>query len=208
MMGAPSKKTRNAFDVQRRRGHDHLQIRASRQQALEHAHQQIDVQGAFMRLIDDDGVVAAQQRVGGQLRQQQTVGHQHQPRDLGNLIGEPDAKTDAASHRLTDFLGNACGQGARGQTPRLGMRDQRIEAASGLQTILGQLRALARARVAGDDQYLMRPQCLDNGVALRRDRQIGVVLEHELGRAACGGAGSLLTRHALLLAKASLAHRG
>ncbi len=149
-----------------------------------------------MRLVDDDGVVTPELWIEAELRQQQTIGHQSEARGIGDLIGESHAKADAAAHRLSDFLGDAGGQGARRQPPRLRMRNQGVRAASRLEAILGQLSALAGAGVAGHDEDLAAAQCLHDGFALRRDRQIGVVLENELEGAARSGRCSPVIRHA------------
>jgi hypothetical protein len=135
-------------------------------------------------------------RVDAKIRQQQTIGHQRETRGIGDLIGESHAKTDAAAHRLSDFLGDAGGQGARRQPSRLRMRNQGVRAASQLQAILGQLSALAGAGVAGHDEHLAPAQCLHDGFALRRDRQIRVMLENELEGAARSGRRSPVIRHA------------
>ena len=45
----------------RRRGDDQLQVRPLRQDPLEVAEDEVDVEAALMRLVDDDGVVFAQQ---------------------------------------------------------------------------------------------------------------------------------------------------
>ena len=171
--------SRDALHIQCRRGHDEFQIRPPRQQLLQHPEQQIDIERALMRLIDDDGVVTPQPGVGGQLRQQQPVGHQQQTRGVRRLIGEAHAKADAAPERLAHFLGDARGQGARREPPRLRVCDQGVEAAPQFQAVLRQLRALSRARIAGDDQYLIAAQRLHDGFAPRRDRQLRIVLESQ-----------------------------
>lgn len=51
-----------ALGVDGGRGDDDFQVGTARQQLLEIAQQEVDVQAAFVRLVDDDGVVAAQER--------------------------------------------------------------------------------------------------------------------------------------------------
>ena len=51
---------REAFGVDRRGGDDQLQIRALWQQVFQVPQQEVDVQAAFVRLIDDDRVVFAE----------------------------------------------------------------------------------------------------------------------------------------------------
>jgi len=51
--------TREAFGVDGRRRDDDLQVRTARQQLLQVTEQEVDVQTAFVRFVDDDGVVGA-----------------------------------------------------------------------------------------------------------------------------------------------------
>ena len=67
---------REALGVDRRRRDDHLQVRPLRQDPGEVAEQEVDVEAALVRLVDDDRVVAAQQPVVLGLGQQQAVGHE------------------------------------------------------------------------------------------------------------------------------------
>ena len=139
-----------------------------------------------MCLIDDDGVVAPQLWIRREFRQQQPIGHQHQAGGIRYLIGKPHSKTDAAAQRLTDFLGDTRGQGTRGQPPRLGVRNEGVDAAAQLQTVLRQLGALAGTGIAGDDQHLLALQRLHDGLAALGNRQIGVALESQRRRHARG----------------------
>ena len=52
---------REALRIDGGRGDDELQIRAPGQQPLQIAEQEIDVQAALVRLVDDDGVVGARE---------------------------------------------------------------------------------------------------------------------------------------------------
>ena len=58
------------------RGDDDLQVGAARQDLLEVAQQKVDVQTALVGLVDDQGVVGLQKRIGLLLGQQNAVGHQ------------------------------------------------------------------------------------------------------------------------------------
>ena len=62
--------------VDGRRGDDHLEVGAAGQQLLEVAEDEVDVEAALVRLVDDQRVVAAQHPVGLDLGQQDAVGHQ------------------------------------------------------------------------------------------------------------------------------------
>src|SRR5690606_23544002 len=66
-------------------GDDQLQVGAAGQQPGQIPQQEVDVEAAFVRLVDDQGVVPAQIPVVGQLRQQDPVGHQLDP----GLVTDP-----------------------------------------------------------------------------------------------------------------------
>jgi hypothetical protein len=73
---ARRKVLRKAVRIDGGRGHDDLQVRPARQDLAQVAQQEVDVQAALVRLVDDDGVVGLEQRVGLRLGQQDAVGHQ------------------------------------------------------------------------------------------------------------------------------------
>ena len=70
---------RKALGVDGRRGDDQLQVRAPGQQLLQVAEQEVDVQAALVRLVDDDRLVGVQPGVGLRLGEQDAVGHQLDP---------------------------------------------------------------------------------------------------------------------------------
>ena len=73
---AGGKVVRKTLRINRRRGDHHLQIRPARQQLAQIAQQKVNVQAAFMRLVNDDGVVGVELRIGLRLGQQNAIGHQ------------------------------------------------------------------------------------------------------------------------------------
>ncbi|MNF97930.1 hypothetical protein D3C84_807740 [compost metagenome] len=81
------------------RGDDHLEIRPPRQQLLEVAQDEVDVEAALVGLIDDDGVVLGQHAVVLDLRQQDTVSHQLDMGLLAHLIG----KAHLVAHVLAEL---------------------------------------------------------------------------------------------------------
>ena len=62
--GAPARAevAREALGVERRRRDDHLEVGPPRQQLLQVAQQEVDVEAALVRLVDDDRVVGGEQR--------------------------------------------------------------------------------------------------------------------------------------------------
>ena len=80
--------------VDGRRGDDHLEVRAGGQQLPQAAEDEVDVQAALVRLVDDQRVIAAQLPVAGQFGQQDAVGHHLDQRVAGRHVGEPDLVAD------------------------------------------------------------------------------------------------------------------
>ena len=108
-----------------------------------------------MRLVDDDRIVAPQQRIALRLRQQNAIGHQL---DIGvgrHLVGETHLVTHRLSQWRFQFLRDARGHRARGNAPRLRVADQSFDAALQLQTDFRQLRGFARTRFTANDDHLI-----------------------------------------------------
>ncbi len=161
-----------ALGVDGGRGDDELQVRAARQQLLEVAQQEIDVQAAFVRLVDDDGVVAAQERVALRLRQQDAVGHQLDGSVRAGAVVEAHLVAHHLAHGRIQLLGDALGHRGRRQAARLGMADHLLAAAAEFQADLGQLRGLARAGLAADDHHLVAGDGARDLLAPRADGQV------------------------------------
>ncbi|MDR9177887.1 hypothetical protein FEP12_05599 [Burkholderia multivorans] len=177
---------REAIGVDRRGRDDQLQVRPLRQDLLQIAEQEIDVQAAFVRLVDDQRVVRLQQRVGLRLGEQDAVRHQLHGRARREIVGEAHLVADHFAERRAELLGDpAAGRRCR-EPARLRMADQpgaaRAEPAAQLEADLRQLRGLARACFAADDDDLMRGDRARNlvaparyGQAFRvRDRRNGI----------------------------------
>ncbi len=121
------------LQVDGRRGDDDLQIRPPRQQGLEKAEQEIDVQRTLVGLVDDDGVVTLEEAVVLRLGQQDAVGHQLDQRAVLALILEAHLITHQFTQWRADFLGHASGDAACRKPARLGMADQPVHATADLQ---------------------------------------------------------------------------
>jgi hypothetical protein len=69
-----------------------MSLRSGRrgQDLVEVAQQEIDVEAALVRLVDDQRVVLAEEAVGLGLREQDPVGHQLDHGAVGGLVAEPD----------------------------------------------------------------------------------------------------------------------
>src|SRR5437867_2414615 len=62
--------------IERCRGDDDAQIGTLRQKLLQVPEQEVDVEAALVRLVDDEGVVRGKPAIGLRFREQDTVGHQ------------------------------------------------------------------------------------------------------------------------------------
>ena len=123
--GAPPKCSANRCRVDRRRGDDQLEVGPARQQLLEVAEQEVDVEAALVRLVDDQRVVPAQHPVVLDLGQQDAVGHHLDRGVLAGPVGEPDLVADRAAELDAELLGDPLGDRAGGDPARLGVPDQR-----------------------------------------------------------------------------------
>ena len=144
-----------AFCVYRGRSDDDFQVGAARQQLFQIAQEEVDVQAAFVRFVDDNRVVGGEVTVGLGFRQQDTVGHQLDAGIARGVVGKAHFIADRAADFGFQLFGNPLCDGARGQTARLGMPDQTRRPAPEFQTNLGQLRGFARTGFAANNRYLI-----------------------------------------------------
>jgi hypothetical protein len=110
---------RKAFGFQRCRAHDQLQVSALRQNALEPAQQEIDVQAALVSFVDDQRVVAVEQRIVLDLRKQDAVGHELDPRLGARAILEADLIADLTPELTPELLCNTRRHAGGRDAPRL-----------------------------------------------------------------------------------------
>ena len=114
---------REPVEVDGRGRDDQLQVRAPRQQPLEIAEQEVDVEAALVRLVDDDRVVAAQLPVALELGEQDAVGHHLDPAGPGGAVGEPHLVADQVAQLGAELFGDPLGHRPRRDPPRLGVPD-------------------------------------------------------------------------------------
>ena len=144
-----------AGSVDRRRRHDDGEVGSPWQQLAEITEDEVDVEAALVGLVDDQRVVAAQHRVALDLGEEDAVRHHADERVVADAVVEAHGVPDGGADRRAQLTGEALGDRAGGDTAGLGVPDQPGDAASGLDAQLGQLRALARTGLAGDDQHLV-----------------------------------------------------
>ena len=172
------------LDVDGRGGDHDLEIRPAGQQPPEVPEDEVDVQAALVRLVDDQRVVPAQQPVLCDLGEQDPVGHQLDPGLPADPGGEPDLVPDDLAERRVQLLGDALGDGTGGQAARLGVPDQAGAPPAQLQADLGQLGGLAGAGLPRDDHHLVVPDRRQDVVLAPGERQLGGVAQGQVGHAA------------------------
>ena len=163
---------RETFRVDGRGGDDHFQIRATRQQLFQVAEQEVDVQAALVRFVNDDGVVLHQQAILLNFRQQNTVGHQLDHGVIAHVVAESHLVADAAARLRLQLFGNTVGNGARRQTTRLGMANQAFYPAAQLHTDFRQLGGFPRTGFTRDNHHLVVAYGLKNVLFLLADGQV------------------------------------
>ena len=164
-----------------RRDH-HLEIRPLAQQLLQIAEQEIDVEAPLVRLVDDDRVVGVQHAIALRLGQQDPVRHQLDVRIGFGLVGEAHLVTDGFTHRLSQLLGDARGDRARGDPARLGVADEPAHAAPSGKANLRQLGGLAGTGFAADDHDRVFANGTDQFLRALRDRQVRRIRKRGAGR--------------------------
>ena len=156
-----------------RGGDDQAEIRASGQQSMHVPEQKIDVEAAFVCLVDDQGVVLSQIAIAADLGQQDAISHELDVCLVGDVITEPDLVADALPHLLTELAGHTRRDAARGNASRLGVADTTEHTTPQAQADLRQLGRFPGAGLAAQyDDLIFADQCTDLVDALA-DRQLG-----------------------------------
>ena len=168
-----------ALRIERRGSNDDFQIAPLRQELLEEAEQKVDVERTLVRLVDDQCVIAAQERIGLRLGKQDAVGHQLDAGAGGHAIGETNLEADHAAKLGLEFLGDARRGGACGDAARLSVTDQPLRSTPEAEADLRQLGRLARAGLAADDDDLMLADGVRDLLAPGIDRQRLVEFDRE-----------------------------
>ena len=158
-----------ALGIDGRGGDDDTEIGALRHQLFEVAEQEVNGEAAFVGLIDDDRVILAQQTIPVDLIEQDAVGHQLDAGVGAHGVGETHLVSDQAAERSSEFLGDAFGDGARRDPPRLGVADARL---AEFEQNLRKLRCLARPGLASDNHDLVIADGRRNILAALADRKV------------------------------------
>ena len=97
---------RETFRINRCGGNDDFQILALVQQALQVTQQEVDVEAALMRLIDDDRVVSLEQRIMLRLGEQNAVRHQLDQRIGRGAILKTHLDADPFADTCVELFGH------------------------------------------------------------------------------------------------------
>jgi hypothetical protein len=171
--------------VDRRRGDDDLEVMPFTQQLLQVTEQEIDVEAALVRFVDQDRVVFGQPAVGLDLGQQDAVGHELDRGAVADVVAEAHLVADHAAERRAQFIGDASRHRACGDASRLGATDHAGGAAACGQAQLRNLRGLARAGFACDHHHRMLADQFDDAFGFSGDRQRRLDRRRWQGRGAC-----------------------
>ncbi len=167
-------------------GDDDLEIGTLRKQLLQVAEQEVDVEAALVRLVDDDRVVAEQHAVTLDLGQQDAVGHHLDQGALARFVGEAHLVADGV--RGGELLGDPVGHRAGGDPPRLGVADCAEHATTKLETDLRDLGGLAGSGLAGDDDDLVVTDRGQDVVLAVGDRKLVWIADRRDAGSALGNA--------------------
>ncbi len=136
------------------------------------AQEKVDVQRPLVGLVDDDRVVLIEVPIALHLGQQDAVGHELDEARRRRLVVKTHLVADGISQGRTDLVGHAGGDGAGGDTTRLRVPDGPVDTTAGFEADFRELRRLAGARLAADDDDAMPLDGFDDVAALLADRQL------------------------------------
>ena len=173
--------------VDRRRRDNRAQLRPAEAELAQVAEKKIDVERPLVRLVDDDRVVLAQQRIALQLGQQHAIGEVLDHRRRRRVVGETDLAADFAAPRHAELLRDATGDGQRRHAPRLRAGNPAGDAATRRQAHLGNLGGLARPGFAREHQHRMLLDGRRDVFDPRADGQLGRKIQAETGDTAVHG---------------------
>ena len=141
-----------------RRRYYNAQLRPLETQVAQMPKQEIDIERALMRLVQNDGIVSAQQRIGLDLGEQHAVGHKFDHRIASGAIVEADLATHLPPPGHVEFFRHPPRNRQRRHPSGLRARDLPASASPGGQTHLWNLGGLTRTRLTSQNQNLMSPK--------------------------------------------------
>ena len=154
------------------RGDDDLQIRPPGQNSLQVAKQEIDVETAFVHLVDDQGVITTQQAVIVQFPEQDAVGHDFHVSGFCSLVTEPNLRRRDSGLRTTELAIQTGRDTACRKSARLGLTDVRTSAPSQLQADFRNLGRFSRPCCPSNYTHLVLVDELGESLPALNDGQI------------------------------------
>lgn len=184
---SPPEELREALGLDGGRAHHHLEVGAPGEDALEPPEQEVDGEAALVGLVEHDRVVAAQERVAVNLREQDPVGHELHGRLPGRAVLEANLVADVRAQLRSELACHARRHARRGDTPGLGDANLARAAAPQGEQDFRQLSRLPRACGPRDNDDLMGGDGRFDVLHPARDGEFGG--EVQGGQAAGGGDG-------------------
>ena len=160
------------FRVDGRRGDDDFEVGTARGEAVQVAEEEVDIEAALVRLIDNDDFVLREVRVGKGFGEQHAVGHQLDDGGVAGFFVKAHLIADRATKRGFQLFGDARGNATRGDAARLGVGDGAACAETERDAKLRQLCRLPRTGFAADDNDLMVADEAEDVVFRRQHWQI------------------------------------
>ena len=155
------------FGVDGGGGDDDFEFGAFGEELFEVADEEVDIEAAFVGLVDDEGVVLLEVAIGLGFVQEDAVGHELDAGVFGEFIGEADLVADGLAEGGIQLLGDADGDGAGGDASGLGVADHASGAAAEFEADFRELGGFAGACFAAEDDELVFGDGLgDVGLAL------------------------------------------
>ena len=155
------------------RGDDDFEVGAARGETVQVAEEEVDVEAALVRLIDDDDFVLREVRVGKGFGEQHAVGHQLDDGGVAGFFVKTHLVANGITERRIELLGEARGDAARGDAARLGVGDGAACAKAEGETKLRQLCCFPRTGFAADDDDLMLADKAEDVVFRGKNGQVG-----------------------------------
>ncbi len=141
---------------------------------MEVAEDEVNVQGSFVRLVDDECVILLKAWIVPCFSEEDSVGHElHLRRDAVGSVFEANLISDLASEFDLEFFRHTTGHRSGGDTSRLGAADPApFSSPSHFEGDFRKLGRLPGTRVAADDHDLMRHQAGPDVITSLRDREV------------------------------------
>ena len=155
--GSVVEECREGPGVQRGGGNHQLQVRATLQQPLEVAEQEVDVQRPLVGFVQNQRVVLLEVRIALRFGEQDPVGHELDPCPLRGLVLEAHLIADEFPQRTFQFLRHPLRHARRRDPPRLGAADLARAPGQRLRHHLRQLRRLPRTGFADHHDHRIGP---------------------------------------------------